>query len=314
MQAVILAAGLGTRLLPVTAARSKAMVPVLGRPLVEWAMLPLTANGVRDFVLVVAPEDREVESHFRRRTSLEITTRFVVQVERLGMADALGLAAPHLGGRFFVSACDSLVGGAHVRALVAVAEEADAVLSLLDVEPDAVERSAAVEVDGLVVRRIVEKPRPEEAPSHTISLPHYIFSTRVLDLLPKVQPSSRGEYEIQDAIQAMIDAGGRVVGVRAGSRVQVSSPEDLLALTRTLLRDASEPRHINPGRVGRGTHLIEPLRIDNGVMIGDGCEIGPDVYLELGCRVGHGAVVRRSIVLRGGRVADGETVEDRVVT
>ena len=314
MQAVILAAGLGTRLKPVTAARSKAMVPVLGRPLVERAMLPLIANDIRDFVLVVSPEDGEIRPHFGDGVNLGITTRFVVQRERLGMADALGLAAPYIGGRVLVSACDSLVDGAHVRALLEAAQEADAVLSLLDVERDMISQSASVELDGLVVRRIVEKPRPEEAPSHTISLPHYIFSLHMLDLLSEVQPSPRGEYEIQDAIQAMIDGGRWVVGVRAGSRVQVSSPGDLLALTRTLLRDMPEPRHINSARVGRDTELIEPLRIDDGVLIGDGCEIGPEVYLESGCRVGHGAVVRGAIILRGGRVGDGETVDDRIVT
>ncbi len=314
MQAVILAAGLGTRLKPVTAARSKAMVPVLGRPLVERAMLPLITNGVRDFVLVVSPEDREIRPYFSEGTNLGITTRFVVQEERLGMAHALGLAADYIGGRFLVSACDSLVDGTHVRALLEAAQEAEAVLSLLDVEPDMVSRSAAVELDGLVVRRIVEKPRPEETPSHTISLPHYVFSLHVLDLLGEVRPSPRGEYEIQDVIQAMIDEGGRVVGVRAGSRVQVSSPGDLLALTRTLLREMPVPRHINTARVGRDTELIEPLRVDDGVLIGDGCEIGPEVYLESGCRVGHGAVVRGAVVLRGGRVADEATVEDRVIT
>jgi NDP-sugar pyrophosphorylase family protein len=94
----------------------------------------------------------------------------------------------------------------------------------------------------------------------------------------------------------------------------VSSPEDLLALTRTLLKDTSVSAHINLGRVGRSTKLTEPLRVDDGVLIGDGCEIGPEVYLESGCRIGHGAVVRRAIVLRGGRVADGETVENRVIT
>ena len=314
MQAVILAAGLGTRLKRVTAARSKAMVPVLGRPLVERAMLPLIANRVSDFVLVVSPDDGEIRSHFGDGANLGITIRFVVQRERLGMAHALGLAAPYVGGRFLVSACDSLVSATHVEALLAAAQEADAVLSLLDVEPDMVSRSAAVELDGLAVRQIVEKPRPEGAPSHTVSLPHYVFSPQVLDLLSEVQPSSRGEYEIQDAIQAVIDGGGRVVGVGAGSRIQVSSPEDLLALTRKLLRDMSESGRFISGRVGRGTQLVEPLRIDDGVRIGDGCEIGPEVYLESGCRIGHGAVVRGTIVLRGGRVADGETVEDRVIT
>ena len=224
------------------------------------------------------------------------------------MAHALGLAAPNIEGRFLVSACDSLVDGAHVQALLAVSKEAGAVLSLLDVEPDVVSKSASVELDGLVVRRIVEKPRLEAAPSYTVSLPHYVFSAQMLELLAEVQPSARGEYEIQDAIQKLIDDGGTVVGIRAAERRQVSTPEDLLALTKRLLREEVEPTHIAPARVGAGTNLVGPLRIEAGVVIGDHCEIGPDVYLESGSSVGNGAVVRESVVLRGAHVRDGQRV------
>ena len=313
MQAVVLAAGMGTRLRPVTANRSKAMVPVLGRPLVERALLPFVENGVRDFVFVISPDDTEIRRHFSKRTELDITARFVIQEERLGTAHALGIAAPLLSGRIAVSACDSLVDGSHVRALLAEGDGPDAVLSLLDVEPDLVSRSAAVSLDGHAVRRIVEKPALEDAPSCTVSLPHYIFSPRLLDLLPRLEASSRGEYEIPDAIQGLIDGGCQVVGVQAEKRLQVSSPEDLLKLTRRMFSDGSEPRRIEPATVGRGTTLVEPLLVERGVVLGEGCEIGPEVFLESGCHIGRGAVIRRSIVLRGGRVDEGQTIEDQVV-
>lgn len=314
MQAVILAAGLGTRLRPVTTDRSKAMVPVLGRPLVERALMPLVRNGIRDLVFVVSPEDREIEAHFTHRTTLELTSRFVVQEERLGTAHALGLAAPLIDGSFFVSACDSLVDSTHVRDLLNASEGADAALGLLDVEPEMVSRSAAVEMEGDAVRRIVEKPSQEAAPSATVSLPHYVFSPRLLELLPRVEASPRGEYELQAAIQALIDDGGWVVGVRAAERLQVSTPDDLLRLTRRLLWQGSEPVVVKPASVGSGTRFVEPLRVEHGVVIGDGCEVGPEVFLESGCCIGDGAIVRRSVVLRDGRVVEGALVEDRVVT
>ena len=94
MQAVILAAGMGTRLRPVTANRSKAMVPVLGRPLVERALLPFLKTECETSYsssLLTTPKSA---GYFTERTSLEITARFVIQEERLGMAHALGLAAP----------------------------------------------------------------------------------------------------------------------------------------------------------------------------------------------------------------------------
>jgi len=313
MQAVMLAAGMGTRLRPVTANRSKAMVPVLGRPLAERALLPFVENGVRDIVFVISADDVEITRYFTEHTTLDINAQFVIQNERLGMAHALGLAAPFLGGQFVVSACDSLVNRSHVRQLIGAADGADVVLSLLDVEPELVSRSAAVELDGNLVRRIVEKPTLDEAPSQTVSLSHYVFAPSLLDLLPRVEASPRGEYEIQDAIQELIDAGGRVVGLRAAERLQVSTPEDLLALTRRLLSARSEPTHVETTSVGHGTELMEPLRIDHGVAMGDGCAVGPEVFLESGCRIGNRVAIRRSIVLRSGRVDDGQTIEDQVV-
>jgi len=314
MKAVILAAGLGTRLMPVTARRSKAMVPVLGTPLVERAITPIAANGVRDFVLVIGPEDAEIRPHFNKRISLDISTRFVVQERRRGMAHALSLAAPLLDGPFVLSACDSLVSAEHVGGLLAARQGADAVLSLLDVEPWAVSRSAAVELDGSTVLRIVEKPRTEDAPSTTVSLPLYVLPRQLLGLLPSLTPSSRGELELQDAIQKLIDRDSRVVGVRTTDRQQVSTPEDLLALNRRLLRAGDDHCLVVPEQVGQCTCFLPPLRIEGGVSIGDRCELGPDVYLENGCSIGDGAVVRNSLVLRGARVRDGQTVVGRVLS
>jgi bifunctional UDP-N-acetylglucosamine pyrophosphorylase/glucosamine-1-phosphate N-acetyltransferase len=290
------------------------MVPVLGRPLVERAVMPFYENGVRDFVFVISPEDTEIEPYFRGRTSLDISARFAVQEERLGTAHALGRAAPLITGKFILSACDSLVDAVHVRRLLKSSESADATLSLLKVDSSLVSRSAVVELEGPRVRRIVEKPQPGEAPSNTVSLPHYVMTPRILELLELVEESSRGEYELQDAIQGLIDGGGRVVGVHASARFQVSSPEDLLLLTRMYLEDPAEPKTVPPELTGRAIEIVQPIHVDEDVVVADGCEIGPEVYLESGCRIGGGAVVRRSIVLRGGEVAEEEIVEDRVVT
>jgi NDP-sugar pyrophosphorylase family protein len=276
--------------------------------------MPYAANGIRDFVLVVGADDEEIRRHFSDRSDLDVTTRFAVQEERLGMAHALAGAAHLLEGPFVLSACDSLVSVEHVGEVLCAADSADAVLSLLDVELELVARSASVELDGNRVRRIVEKPASGEAISNTVSLPHYVFPLRLIDRLPGVGRSARGEYEVQDAIQALIDDGGTVVGVRAAERRQVSTPEDLLALTMRLLREEVEPTHIAPAQVGVGTNLVGPLRIEPGVVIGDRCEIGPHVYLESGSSVGNGAVVRESVALRNARVRDGQRVMGEILS
>lgn len=309
MQVVVLAAGLGTRLRPVTLNRSKAMVPVLGRPLVERVLQPWLAAGMREIVLVVGPEDREIRAHFGAGNDLGLTVRFVEQHERCGMAHALGIAAPHLHGDFGLTACDSLVSVEHVGELAAAHRGGSAVLSLMDVAPEFVSRSAAVELEGIRVRRIVEKPGPGEAPSDTVSLPHYILPRRLLELLKGLEPSARGEVELQSAIQELVDIGGRVIGVRTQRRVQVSNPEDLRCLNLELL-ESGDRVAARPSRgIGEGTVFHDPVCIEDGATVGSRCIIGPRVYLEAGCVVGDLAVVRDSVVLRDAWVADGCTVE-----
>jgi len=313
MQAVVLAAGRGTRLRPVTEGRSKAMVPVVGKPLVEWALAPVVACGIHDIVMVVGPDDKEIRDYFSNRSKLGVSVQWVIQEDRLGMAHALLQAGHLLHGPFILTACDSLVSAAHFRELVAAARGADAVLSLLDVDPTLVSRSAAVRLDGELVLQIVEKPVPREAPSNTVSLPHYVFTPQLVGLLSRVSRSPRGEFELQDAIQHQIDEGARVIGVRSPDRVQVSTPDDLLALSRQKLAEGFDLGGRPRAFAEPTLRTIDPVFIENGATIGVGCTIGPEVYLESGCVIGDGAEIRRSIVLRGARVPPGQHVADAVV-
>ncbi len=309
MQIVVLAAGRGTRLRPVTENRSKAMAPVLDRPLVERALAPWVANGLTDAIFVVGPEDDEIRAVFRPGNALGVAVRFVVQEERRGMAHALGLAAPSLRGDFCLTACDSLVPTDHTADLLAAHRDGTAVLSLMDVPEAMVARSASVELDGMRIRRIVEKPNRGEAPSNTVSLPHYVLPQRLLDILPDLEPSERGEIELQDGIQRLIDEDRPVVGVRTLSRLQVSNPDDLLHVNLEELAKGEEAAVVHSATVSGDAELIGRLRIDREVVVGRRCVIGPNVFLERGCALGDDVTVRNSVVLRGARVADGSAVD-----
>ena len=295
MQVVVLAAGRGTRLRPVTADRSKAMVPVLGRPLIELAIEPFVAAGLSGLIVVAGPGDDELRSVVDGWTRSGLAAEVVVQEQRLGMGHALSMASPLIRGDFAVTACDSLVSADHVRGMVRAHSEGAGVLSLMDVDPELVARSAAVGLAGDRVTGIVEKPAPGEAPSNTVSLPHYILPKPILDLLGGLAASPRGELELQDAIQGLIDAGHRVAGVRTAERRQVSSPGDLLRLNLDELRATGGmdlPVRWLDARVEG------PVVVDRGARIGHDCVIGPNVFLEDGCVVGNEVAIRNSVVLR----------------
>lgn len=315
MQGVILAAGKGSRLHPITLDRSKAMLPILGRPIVERVMESLVVNGIDDFILVVSPTDRDITRYFRRESTLEAEIRFAYQPERRGMANALSCAAPLISEDFVLSACDNLVSSGAVGRLVAFMQSdttPNGALTLLPMDPARVGTMAIVQMDGPWVKRIVEKARPEEVHSNISSLPLYAFTRRILDYLPEVQPSPRGEYELQDAVQMLIERDGRVGGIVIESRLTLTNAADLLALNREYLLRGGDRPQIAPMTVGPGTQLITPLHIGTGTVIGMNCTIGPNVYIERNCTLGDGVTIRDAILLRGAHVADGATVVNEV--
>jgi NDP-sugar pyrophosphorylase family protein len=317
MQGVILAAGHGSRLQPITLTRSKAMVPILGRPIVERVMQDLIANGVDDIVVVVSPDDRYITHYFRHESKIEADLRFVYQPQRLGMANALSCAAPLLSDDFVLSACDNLISAEHVGKMIEVwhtSPRPNAVLTLMPVEQERLGSVGIVEMDGPWITRIVEKPRSEEAPSDISSLPLYCLSSRILDYLPEVTLSARGEYELQDAIQMLIERNGHVRGLIVERRLTLTSPADLLALNRHYLTNGDDRPQLAPYSVGPNTQLITPLRIEQGTTIGQDCVIGPNAYIERNCRIGHGVTIKNAVLLRESTVPDGVTIEDQVVS
>jgi UDP-N-acetylglucosamine diphosphorylase / glucose-1-phosphate thymidylyltransferase / UDP-N-acetylgalactosamine diphosphorylase / glucosamine-1-phosphate N-acetyltransferase / galactosamine-1-phosphate N-acetyltransferase len=310
MQAVILAAGRGTRLGRLTAHRSKAMLPVLGLPLVGRVLEGLWAAGLRHFVVVGGPEDRALADYLHSGVVAPGAVSYVVQPERWGMAHALSCAAPLIEGAFMLVACDNLVSNDFVAALVSHLSEtgADGVLALLHMSPEKLQHSAAVELTAAgQVRRIVEKPPPGSVQSDAGSIALYAFGPALMNYLD-VRVSSRGEQELQDAIQALIEAGGEVRGLFTTGRRTVTRPADLLALNLYYL-DQSVNVEVQAA-LPSDVELIPPVRIEAGVRVAGGASsiLGPRVYLESGCRIGTGVVLRDAVVLRGSVVPDGSRV------
>lgn len=310
MQGIILAAGKGTRLQPVTPRRTKAMAPVAGKPMVERVLDTLVAQGIQHFIFLVSPEDDKIVPHFVHNRP-ELSIQFVVQTERLGMGHALSLAAPYIQEDFLLSACDNLVPEAHIGELLATHQrcQAQATLSLMEIDRAKASSTGIVDWQDGWIRRIVEKPDPAEAPSNISSLPLYVFRPTILEFLPKIQRSPRGEYELQDAIQMLIDSYGRVTGVLTPSRIQLTNVADLLALNRHYLVDGVD----RTAQLGAGTQVHAPTRIDAEVTIGENCVIGPNVYIESGAHIGNGVHLHESIVLQGAHIADHQQHSNAVI-
>ena len=146
MQAVILAAGRGTRLKPLTDFRSKAMVPILDKPIVARVLNSIYLNGIRKFIIVVSLVDSTIKNYFYDNLPKDAEIQFVLQEVQNGTAGALEIAAPLIKEDFLVSACDSLYPSHVIGELISLFEKtnSDAVMAVMKASKETINKSSAI--------------------------------------------------------------------------------------------------------------------------------------------------------------------------
>jgi dTDP-glucose pyrophosphorylase len=239
MKAVILAGGRGKRLRPISNRIAKALIPYRGRPLIKELIQRLETLEPEEVIVVLGWLGEQVKEHLGSSTPGGTAITYVYQPSPRGTAHALMQAADLLEDNFLVSACDSLFPEEHLRELWEhhLSRGCDATLSLKIMELDEITSSSSVLMDrDGSISRIIEKPSEKEILSRYASSPLYVFSEAVKEYLPRVKRSVRGEYEIQDAIQLMINDGCRVRGVLSREWIHLSDIEDFLRLNFDYLK------------------------------------------------------------------------------
>lgn len=298
--AVILAAGRGSRLKEVTATRSKAMVPIAGRPVIARVMDEFRAAGISKFIVVGAPHDTELAAFC---ATLPVTT-FIEQSVPKGSGDALLQCERSAPERFLVCACDSIVPADDLRRVLAEdSPHCVAMIGVIEVAPTVSLSSRSVVVmHGDRVESIVEKPSPEQRTTNLSSLPLYIVSSSVFSELKKLSPSPRGEYELPTAFQSLIGQGSAIRGVMVKSRLDLTDQADLLRLNEKFLGQQAPAVQVFNTFIPTSVIVEGPVLIESDVTLGDGAYIGPFVYLEKGATISSGVRLEHAVVLRGAKV------------
>jgi NDP-sugar pyrophosphorylase family protein len=300
--AVILAAGRGSRLREVTAARSKALAPIAGKPIIQRVIDSLQEAGITRFIVVGAPHDTEL----KELCASMPFTRHATQEKPLGSANALKACEGLVPEHFLVCACDSLIPSKDVTALIQKhSAENSATLSIIEVAPEiSLGARSVVTMHGDLITNIIEKPAPGERLTNLSSLPLYVLSHAVFDEIASLTLSARGEYELPEAFRELIKKGKIVKGARATERFDLTDKNDLLALNERFLSVMSPAMQVHPSvTIPPSTTLKGPVLIEEGVTIGEGAIIGPYVYLERGASVNSGVRLSRTVGLRGARLS-----------
>jgi len=234
MKAVILAAGKGTRMKQLTASRPKPMIEICGKPMLEHIMVALRDSGIREFVIVTGYLAEAVESHFGNGESLGLQIHYIRQTVQNGTGAAFHLAKALIGTEpFFAGYGDIITSLDNYPRLIKDFEQrpCDGLISLNWVDDPY--RGAAVYLDSNeFVTDIIEKPAQGTSTSHWNNSGLMVFSPRLFDYSAALKPSARGEFEITDAIRAMIQDKCQVRGFKLqGFWSDVGRPEDLEVVT-----------------------------------------------------------------------------------
>ncbi len=205
MQAIILAAGRGTRLQPLTDTIPKAMVPVNGTPILETIIKQLKTVGVTEVVIIVHYLKDQIINYFGDGTKIGLKIKYVEQKELTGSANAVLLAEQHITDkRFFVIACDSLFETDQLARVLAH-KSADGVFTCKEVTYEQAKQLGVLFIEGPRVTKIIEKPK--DPPSILANFSVYLLPRDIFDACKKVPQGPKGEYWLPEAIQMLIDRG-----------------------------------------------------------------------------------------------------------
>jgi UDP-N-acetylglucosamine diphosphorylase/glucosamine-1-phosphate N-acetyltransferase len=306
---------------PLTYTRPKVMLPIANKPILEHLLIEVREAGIKEFVFVVGYHDERVRDYFGSGDHWGVSISYSAQRTQLGTADALKTIEGLVDGDFLVINGDVIVGQKDISQLSSNSGDTVGVVEAKDTR-----ELGAVEVRGDRVVRIYEKL--EKTDLHMANTGLYLFTSHIFDTISQTSKSPRGEYEITDSLQLMIDEGHHVSYQEISSWLDLSYPWDLLEANESLLAGIEvqnlgevEENVVVKGAVsiGKGTVVRADSYIVGPVIIGQDCDIGPNCYIRpytsIGdnCHIGSAVEVKNSLVMNGSKVPHHNYVGDSII-
>jgi glucose-1-phosphate thymidylyltransferase len=311
-KALVLAGGKGTRLRPLTYAMAKQLVPVANQPILHYALNDIVAGGVKDIIIIISPETGDsIRETVENWKPADVKLTFVLQDRPAGLAHAVKVARPFLGNSPFVMYLgDNLINGQLANWIARFRETADEASILLTsvAEPSSF-GIARLDNDGNVLQ-LVEKPK--NPPSNLALIGVYLLTPSIFKAIDNIKPSWRGELEITDALQWLLDNQMPVsANIHQGWWLDTGKKDDLLAANQVVLREylteaqieAPQPDHVTiDGEVHipvdatvAHSHLIGPVKIGRNCVI-ENSWLGPFTSIGDGCII-RNCRIENSVIL-----------------
>ena len=325
MKGIVLHGGTGTRLRPLTYSDVKQLLTIAGKPTSEYGFLQMNEIGIRDVCIVIGKiGGEEVKQYYGNGSKWNSAVEYVFQEKPLGIAHAISLCKDNTGDDdFVVYLGDNVIQEKLVESYEKFQKEKyDAFLLLVQVKDPS--RYGVAEVDGNIITNLREKPK--ESKSNLAVTGIYFLRKPIYQYIEKLVPSKRGEYEIMEALQAMINDGKRIgYKIIKGWFKDTGTVEDFIDCNMLVLESIKEnekSENLNiKGTVKLGsnvvldenTKILGPCYIGNNVKITDSF-IGPYTSIGDGCVI-KGIDIENSIVMDNCRIEfqDGRIIYESII-
>ncbi len=331
MKAAILAAGEGVRLQPITATRPKHLIKLAGKPILEHCLNVLKKAGISEAVIVVHYMADAIHQYFGDGKDFGLEIKYAEQGAVLGTGNAVSAVEPYMKDDFLLVNGDMLFTVDALKTVVDLHCKEKPATTMGVVPVDRPESYGIVELENdRNVKRIVEKPSQKEAPTNLANAGIYVFSPGIFAMIKQTSPTSRGEWEIPDALTLLINEKKPVLAAKIAGEdwIDIGRPWDLLEANRWTLK---KMKHKPLGLIENGAHLVGPVtvaetaRIRSGAyiegptFIDEEADVGPNCYIRpftsIGrkVRVGNACEIKNSIIMDYAHIGHLSYVGDSVI-
>jgi bifunctional UDP-N-acetylglucosamine pyrophosphorylase/glucosamine-1-phosphate N-acetyltransferase len=318
MKCVILTAGEGKRMHPLTFTRPKVMLPIANKPILEWNLMNAIDAGIKEFIFVVGYKSEMVRNYFGNGKKWNVKIEYVNQGEALGTAHAIGMVEKFVKN-FIVLCGDTIFVKQDIKSIV----KKENSMGLFKIKNP--EEYGIVEIKGKKVVKIYEKM--QDPFSDVINAGVYHFNKKIFDFIKKTEKSLRGEYEITDSINMMVKKID-LSGVFLNEWRDVVYPWRMLDVNEEILKNITEKiegtiekNATIKGKiiVGKNSTVMSGSHIEGPVVIGENCKIGPNCYVRpytsIGndCHIGNACEVKNSIILNNSNIPHQNYIGDSII-
>lgn len=329
LKAIILSAGEGSRMRPLTLTKPKTMLPVAGKPIIQYNIESLRDNGITDILLIVRYKEEIVRNYFGDGSDFGVNISYKTQKDFLGTANAISYGEDFIDDSIIVLNGDIILDDKIIHEIIKKYNylSPDTLMLLTEVEdPSAF---GVVEIENGNIKNIVEKPKREEAPSNLVNAGIYIFNKDIFDKIRETEISERGEYEITDSVSLQIEDNKTVIGHKTSKDwIDVGRPwelievnEELIGKLKTEIKGTVEAGAVIHGEVflDEGSVIKAGVYIEGNVYIGKNCDIGPNSYIRGNTyfgdnvHVGNAVEIKNSIIMENTNVSHLSYVGDSVI-